>query len=87
MTYFNNKSFRSVVAFPYLSVEKKGGYWNVTLPIARELYFYQYPFQFPNFFQTYSNKYDFALTCIRIPAPKIGNRLVDLEIVLIPLDS
>jgi hypothetical protein len=61
VTYFTDKSFRSVVAFPYLSVEKQAKYWNVTLAIAGELYFYQYPFRFPNFFGKYRNKYDFEV--------------------------
>lgn len=46
---------------PYLLVEKQAKYWNVTLAIAKELYFYQYPFQFPNFFVKYRNKYDFEV--------------------------
>ena len=33
----------------------------MTLAIAKELYFYQYPFQFPNFFVKYRNKYDFEV--------------------------
>lgn len=61
VTYFSDTFFRSVVAFPYLSVDKQAKYWNVTLAIARELYFYQYPFRFPNFFGKYRNKYDFEV--------------------------
>ena len=61
VTYFSDRSFRSVVAFPYLSVEKQGKYWTVILTIAKELYFYQYPFRFPNFFTKYRNKYDFEV--------------------------
>ena len=61
VTYFSDTSFKSVIAFPYLSVEKQGKYWNLTLPIARELYFHQYPFRFPNFFTKYHNKYDFEV--------------------------
>ena len=61
VTYFSDTSFRSVAAFPYLLVEKQDKYWNVTLAIAKELYFYQYPFQFPNFFVKYQNKYYFEV--------------------------
>ena len=61
ITYFSDTSFKSVAAFPYLLVEKQAKYWNVTLAIAKELYFYQYPFQFPNFFVKYRNKYDFEV--------------------------
>lgn len=61
VTYFSDTSFRSVAVFPYLLVEKQDKYWNVTLAIAKELYFYQYPFQFPNFFVKYRNKYDFEV--------------------------
>ena len=61
VTYFSDTSFISVVAFPYLLVEKQAKYWNVTLAIAKELYFYQYLFQFPNFFVKYRNKYDFEV--------------------------
>jgi hypothetical protein len=61
VTYFTDTSFRSVVAFPYLSVQKQDKSWNVTLAIAKELYFYQYPFQFPNFFLKFRNKYDFEV--------------------------
>ena len=59
--YFSDTSFRSVAAFPYLLVEKQAKYWNVTLAIGKELYFYQYPFQFPNFFVKYRNKYYFEV--------------------------
>lgn len=59
VTYFSDKCFRSVVAFSYLSVEKQAKYWNVSIAMVKELYSYQYPFQFPNFFVKYRNKYDF----------------------------
>jgi hypothetical protein len=61
VTYFSETYFRSVVAFPYLLVEKQAKYWNVSIAIASELYFYQYPFRFPNFFIKYRNKYDFEV--------------------------
>ena len=61
VTYFSDSFFRSVIAFPYLSVEKQAKSWNVTLAIARELYFYQYPFRFPTFFVKYCKKYDFEV--------------------------
>jgi hypothetical protein len=38
VTYFSDTWFRSVVAFPYLSVEKQAKYWNVTIAIAKEEY-------------------------------------------------
>ena len=56
VTYFSGTSFRSVTAFPYLLIDKQAKYWKVTLAIAKELYFYQYLFQFPNFFVKSRNK-------------------------------
>lgn len=73
VTYFSDTCFRSVVAFPYLSVEKQAKYWNVTIAIAKELYFYQYPFRFPNFFVKYRNKYDFEVKLEIIKVFSIDN--------------
>jgi hypothetical protein len=73
VTYFSDTSFRSVVAFPYLVVEKQTKYWNVTLAIAKELYFYQYLFRFPNFFVKYRNNYDFEVKLEIIRVFSTGN--------------
>jgi hypothetical protein len=50
--------FRSINIFPYGKVFKKKS-WYVKLAIAEELYFYKYPFYFPEDFLNYQNKYQF----------------------------
>ena len=58
VTNFSETSFRSSVLFLYLEQEKEGKFWVVRISIAEELYFYQYPFSFPNYFLFYKGKYD-----------------------------
>lgn len=55
---FSDNEFRSSVMFPYLKLEKQGKAWIVTMVIGEEVYFYKYPFFFPNSFLTYQSKYD-----------------------------
>ena len=54
---FSTESFRSILIFPYLEVRKEKS-WNVELAIAEKVYFYRYPFYFPQEFLTYDNAYD-----------------------------
>ena len=54
---FSTESFRSIVIFPYLEVRKEKS-WNVELAIAEKVYFYKYPFYFPQEFLTYDDVYD-----------------------------
>ena len=56
LDYFSDGGFRRYVAFPYLKIEKRKGWW-VELSICRELHLYQYPFHLPESFLNYQNKY------------------------------
>jgi hypothetical protein len=55
--YFSDGGFRSVLVFPYLRLTRKEC-WYVRFAIAEQLYFYRYPFHFPQTFLIYQNKYD-----------------------------
>ena len=55
---FSTESFRSILIFPYLEVRKEKS-WQVKLAIAEKVYFYRYPFYFPEKFLPYDNVYDF----------------------------
>jgi len=57
-TNFSEISFRSSVGFPSLELEKQGKFWVIQGSIAEELYFYQYPFGFSNYFLVYKGKYE-----------------------------
>ena len=54
---FSIESFRSILIFPYLEVRKEKS-WKVELAIAEKVYFYRYPFYFPQDFLTYADAYD-----------------------------
>lgn len=54
---FSTESFRSILIFPYLEVKKEKS-WKVNLVIAEKVYFYRYPFYFPQNFLTYDDVYD-----------------------------
>ena len=54
---FSTESFRSILIFPYLEVRKEKS-WKVKLAIAEKVYFYRYPFYFPQDFLTYDDVYD-----------------------------
>lgn len=54
---FSTASFRSILIFPYLEVRKEKS-WKVELAIAEKVYFYRYPFYFPQNFLTYGDVYD-----------------------------
>ncbi len=56
ITNFSETSLRSSVLFTYLELEKEGKFWVVRICIAEKLYFYQYPFSFPNYFLFYKGK-------------------------------
>ena len=54
---FSEKNFRSILIFPYPEVTRKKS-WHVELAIAEKVYFYRYPFYFPEKFLTYDDTYD-----------------------------
>jgi len=54
---FSSESFRSILIFSYLKVRKEKS-WKVKLAIAEKVYFYRYPFYFPQDFLTYDDVYD-----------------------------
>jgi hypothetical protein len=56
LSTISNICFQSINIFPYLKVFKQRS-WYVQFAIAEELYFYKYPFYFPEVFLNYQNKY------------------------------
>ena len=65
LDYFSDGGFRRYVAFPYLKIEKRKGWW-VELSICRELHLYRYPFHLPESFSQDS--------------PKIVKNLINLKV-------
>ena len=58
LSVISEDCFRSTNIFPYVKVFKKKS-WYVKLAIVDELYFYRYPFHFPEAFLNSQNKYQF----------------------------
>lgn len=58
---FSNEEFRRSVMFPYLKLKKQNRRWTIKIAVGEELYFYQYPFFFPNSFLICKNKYDLEI--------------------------
>lgn len=58
---FSNEEFQRSVMFPYLKLKKQNRRWTVRMAVGEELYFYQYPFFFPNSFLICKNKYDLEI--------------------------
>ena len=56
LSMISNICFQSINIFPYLRVFKKRS-WYVEFAVAEELYFYKYPFYFPEVFLNYQDKY------------------------------
>ena len=54
---FQQLLIRPSMIFPYLEVSKEKS-WKVKLAIAEKVYFYRYPFYFPQDFLTYDKVYD-----------------------------
>jgi len=79
---FSDTSFRSWVIFPYLKLDHKPGRpWIVEIGIAEELYFYNYPFFFPDCFLNYRGKYDLQvkLELIRVMGTLSLKKLFPIE--------
>ena len=57
LDYFSDGGFRRYVAFPYLKIEKRKGWW-VELSICRELRIYRYPFHLPESFLNYQDNFE-----------------------------
>ena len=58
---FSNEEFRRSVMFPYLKLKKQNRRWTIKIAVGEELYFYEYPFFFPNYFLIYKNRYDLEI--------------------------
>lgn len=54
LTSFNDTHFQSLIAIPQVKFEKslKHNYWIARVWLVEELFYYNYPFYFPNIFQT-----------------------------------
>ena len=69
----SNNCFKSINILPYIKVFKKKS-WYIKLTVAKEIYYYKYPFYFPKAFLNYQNKYQlqaqitflFAFSSIKI---------------------
>jgi hypothetical protein len=55
--YFSDGGFIKVIPFPYLKLTRKEC-WYVRFAIIEEIYFYRYPFYFPQTLLTYTDTYD-----------------------------
>jgi hypothetical protein len=58
ITSFSDSHFQSLLAFPYIDIQKQANLWTVKIAVSKLLYDYSYPFAFPNTFLTYQNLYD-----------------------------
>lgn len=58
---FSKNEFRRSVMLAYLKVKKQNKKWTIRMAIGEDLYFYQYPFFFPNSFISYQNKDDLEI--------------------------
>ena len=58
---FSKDEFRKSVMFPYFKLKKQNRRWTIRMAIGEELYFYWYPFLFPNYFLLCQNKYDLEI--------------------------
>jgi hypothetical protein len=54
LTSFDDNHFQSLVAIPQVKLEKslKHKYWIARVWLVEDLFYYNYPFYFPNIFQT-----------------------------------
>ena len=75
---FSDSKFRSSIMFPYLKLKKQQGKaLIVRIAIGEEVYFYKYPFLFPNSFLTYENGYDLQVRIELIESiSKVGLRKI-----------
>lgn len=77
ITYFTEEHFQSILAFPYVNIQKQGNSWVVKVAVSKLLYDYRYPFSFPNTFLTYENTYELKVkleviqTISQVPLEKI----------------
>jgi len=55
---FSNHEFQSFVIFPTINIIKQGKFLIVKMSIAKQLFYYQYPYVLPRSFLRYKNKYD-----------------------------
>ena len=58
---FSDKAFQSLISIPKVSFRKKQNCWWASVWIDEDLFSYQYPFSFPDFFKPGSAKHDFAV--------------------------
>lgn len=72
LSTISNICFQSINIFPYLKVFKQKS-WYVQFAIAEDLYLYQYPFYFPEWFLNYQNKYQLQAQINFLLAFSVGN--------------
>jgi hypothetical protein len=68
---FNDLSFQSSLIVPAFNIKKKKNKWIVSIALAKELYLYNYPFQFSTYFATYKYNYQFQVKLQIIQATSV----------------
>lgn len=61
ITEFSDQKFKSSIALPTVSIDKINFGWVVQLSIAKELYFYDYPFILTSSLIIYKNTYELQI--------------------------
>ena len=86
---FSNGAFRSYVCFPYVECENPlGNYWSIEVLVAEELFYFRYPFQFPESFLRSVSKNDLRLKVLLIKSLAVSERekILDLEEFFKPIN-
>jgi len=68
---FDDLSFQSSLIVPAFNIKKKKNKWIVSIALAKELYLYNYPFQFSTYFATYKYNYQFQVKLQIIQATSV----------------
>lgn len=82
----NDSEFTSLVIIPYFKVKKESNIWNVTLLVSKQLYDYEYPFNFTDYFLTWQINHQFEVKTkiIQVITQKSLKKEMDVEEFLKP---
>ncbi len=58
---FDDFYFKSSIMIPYVKVQKEEQKWIGKVAVGEQLYFYEYPFQFHDYFRHWKNNYQFQV--------------------------
>jgi hypothetical protein len=70
---FDDLSFQSSLIVPAFNIKTKKSKWIVSIALAKELYLYNYPFQFSTYFATYKYNYQFQVKLQIIQTTSVQN--------------